>query len=470
MFASIENYAATSKASKIEYKTDGEKFAVVLVTEFMGRIHEKCREAGEVVFVDTTSHLDQLNTAVTPFLCAGPAGALPLGVIFTSSQDEESYTAGFQLLRKVLGETAFFQQGHPACFITDNSDAERNALKTVWPESQRFLCIFHILQQVWRWLCDGSHGIKKEDRRVLMTVAKNLVYADSDETFQDEWNCFCQTPEAQKYNQYMRYLAKLIERKEEWSTVYRAGFLLRGHHTNNFAESTMCIIKDIILNRCKAYNTTQLIMFMNEIFDEYMKQRLIDVSLCRRKVVKPPTGISISKESITRYNEDQHQFIVKSQSKEQIQYTVDLKIGLCECSTGMTGKVCKHQAACSEQFLLQLPQILENSPENRHWLASIALGNENVPPLDFFVTLKENSESARNWGASRRPRAYVRRAVTPQNDARQRAAAADPPASPHAVTCLACFTDRQWYSGRRKNRGALRQTVLPTPFRSASGF
>lgn len=105
----------------------------------------------------------------------------------------------------MLGETAFFQQGHPACFITDNSDAERNALKTVWPESQRFLCIFHILQQVWRWLCDGSHGIKKEDRRVLMTVAKNLVYADSDETFQDEWNCFCQTPEAQKYNQYMRY-------------------------------------------------------------------------------------------------------------------------------------------------------------------------------------------------------------------------------------------------------------------------
>lgn len=89
----------------------------------------------------------------------------------------------------------------------------------------------------------------------------------------------------------------------------------------------------------------------------------------------------------------QYQFIVKSQSKEQIQYAVDLKTGLCDCSTGMTGKVCKHQVACSEQFLLQLPQILENSPENRHWLASIALGKENVPPLDFFVTLKENSES-----------------------------------------------------------------------------
>lgn len=58
--------------------------------------------------------------------------------------------------------------------------------------------------------------------------------------------------------------------------------------------------------------------------------------------------------------------------------------------------------------------------------------------------------------------------VTPPRSGKQ--AAADPRGSPHAVTCLACFTDRQWYAGRRKNRGALRQTVLPTPFRSASGF
>lgn len=94
MFAAIDKYAAANPNSKIEYKCHGEKFAIVLVSEFMLRIHQEFREAGEVVFVDTTSHLDQLNTALTPLLCAGPAGALPLGVIFTSSQDEESYTIG----------------------------------------------------------------------------------------------------------------------------------------------------------------------------------------------------------------------------------------------------------------------------------------------------------------------------------------------------------------------------------------
>lgn len=41
-----------------------------------------------------------------------------------------------------------------------------------------------------------------------------------------------------KINCAPRYFTKLMQRKSEWSTLYRAGFLLRGHQTNNFAEST----------------------------------------------------------------------------------------------------------------------------------------------------------------------------------------------------------------------------------------
>lgn len=56
--------------------------------------HTTLREAGEVVFVDATGCVDQLNTSVTPFLCAGPAGAGPLAVLFASSQDEVTLTKG----------------------------------------------------------------------------------------------------------------------------------------------------------------------------------------------------------------------------------------------------------------------------------------------------------------------------------------------------------------------------------------
>lgn len=94
MFTQIKKYADTNPDTTIEVQVEGDKFAIVLVTDFMMRVHKNMREACEVVFVDTTSHVDQLNTAVTPLLCGGPSGALPLGVIFTSSQDDKSYVTG----------------------------------------------------------------------------------------------------------------------------------------------------------------------------------------------------------------------------------------------------------------------------------------------------------------------------------------------------------------------------------------
>lgn len=60
----------------------------------MKRAHRQLREAREVVFVDATTCVDQLNTAVIPLLCAGPAGAVPLAVLFVSSQDEATLTKG----------------------------------------------------------------------------------------------------------------------------------------------------------------------------------------------------------------------------------------------------------------------------------------------------------------------------------------------------------------------------------------
>uniref|UniRef100_U9SSX8 Uncharacterized protein n=1 Tax=Rhizophagus irregularis (strain DAOM 181602 / DAOM 197198 / MUCL 43194) TaxID=747089 RepID=U9SSX8_RHIID len=36
----------------------------------------------------------------------------------------------------------------PKVFLTDDSSAERNALKLCWPEGIRLLCTFHILQKM----------------------------------------------------------------------------------------------------------------------------------------------------------------------------------------------------------------------------------------------------------------------------------------------------------------------------------
>ena len=53
--------------------------------------------------------------------------------------------------------------------MTDNCNELRQAIL--------FLCVFHTLQQVWRWIYGKEHGISASDRVEIMTVFKSLLYA-----------------------------------------------------------------------------------------------------------------------------------------------------------------------------------------------------------------------------------------------------------------------------------------------------
>ena len=60
----------------------------------MIRVHSEVSQANEIVFVDTTSHIYQTNSALTMMLCDSPVGTLPLACIITSNQTENCYYQG----------------------------------------------------------------------------------------------------------------------------------------------------------------------------------------------------------------------------------------------------------------------------------------------------------------------------------------------------------------------------------------
>ena len=72
--------------------------------------------------------------------------------MITDRISESAYNAAFQLLKDILPTSSFGGSDCPAIFVTDDSDAERNALSSVWPEAVLRLCLFHVPQAVWRWL------------------------------------------------------------------------------------------------------------------------------------------------------------------------------------------------------------------------------------------------------------------------------------------------------------------------------
>ncbi|KAF0292147.1 hypothetical protein FJT64_001023 [Amphibalanus amphitrite] len=179
----------------------------------------------------------------------------------------------------------------------------------------------------------------------------------------------------------LRYMMDLFERRAEWAIACRQASALRGNLTNNYAEATMCIIKDIVMKRCKARTACELVMIMDEIYNGYMVQRLIDFALDRRqsKRLAPPT---MNETSITRV--DDHHFRVTCESDPNVIYNVAMDLGVCSCPQGQSDGICKHQLACSHVRNMTLPQAFNPmTAENRRWLMMPGVGCL----LDTFISV-----------------------------------------------------------------------------------
>ena len=103
----------------------------------MSRVHEHVQQAGEMIFYDSTSTLDRFNTSLFILYTSHPTGGLPLAVMITSDEQEETLVQGLNQLIRVLPQGAFYGRGAdkgPLIAMTDDSSAERNALHSVWPE------------------------------------------------------------------------------------------------------------------------------------------------------------------------------------------------------------------------------------------------------------------------------------------------------------------------------------------------
>ena len=140
----------------------------------MARVHATIPQAAEIMFCDCRSSLDRFNTSLFILSTCHPAGGIPLGILITSDEKEETIQAALQTLGDVLPQNAFYGNG------VQKGPAEKGALKTMWPSSTQLLCIFHFLKRRWTWLWEGKNKIYKDDRAVLINLVKTLVYAPSE--------------------------------------------------------------------------------------------------------------------------------------------------------------------------------------------------------------------------------------------------------------------------------------------------
>ena len=56
--------------------------------------------------------------------------------------------AVLEMLKLGAKDTGFYGSAQPECFMTDDCDAEKAAIQSVFPKSKRLLCQFHVLQVI----------------------------------------------------------------------------------------------------------------------------------------------------------------------------------------------------------------------------------------------------------------------------------------------------------------------------------
>ena len=245
---------------------------------------------------------------------------------------------------------------------------------------------------------DSKHGIALADRQPLIQLVKSMVFARSANDLGERYNALINiTPDSYSstYPQLIPRLEQFWERREEWALSYRVEKMMRGNHTNNYSESGIRILKEIIFGRVKAYNLIQMFEFITE---KYYTNRLLDIahSRYRPNIALRFKDIYESAHSITTVVQIRDSIYCVAENLKQIgelEFTVDMEIGTCSCLKGCTGSACRHQAAVAKQYNVNTITISPfHSKEARRMFAVLARGEDNVMGIDFYADLCDTSK------------------------------------------------------------------------------
>lgn len=137
---------------------------------------------------------------------------------------------------------------------------------------------------------------------------------------------------SEKYPRFKNHCALLLNRKKEWCIACRSTLRTRGHNTNNIVESSIRVFKDIVLERCKAFNAAALVDFVGNTLEDYHRRRLLKYANVR--VSKPEFHFQkfcqLSKGLIVQ-KQNEHLYYVSSSTVENMFYSVDIENETCDC-------------------------------------------------------------------------------------------------------------------------------------------
>jgi len=329
--------------------------SVLICTPLMARVHGHIPQAGEMMYVDSSSSMDRYNLSVFLLSTSHSGGGLPLGAMIVSDESASTVKDGLSQMLTILPKNAFYNAADgPSIIMTDDSESQRQALAATWPKATMLLCTFHVLQSFWTWLHDGKNKIHKEHRQVLMSKMKELVYAKTEQTLNSKYKDLSSDSTVKLYPKFLEHIKNYWSKRQRWALCFRTTLMTRGNNTNNYAEAGIKVLKEQVFSRIKAYNLIEMVTFVADVMETYYQRRLLHLANNRidRYIALRFCGLKLHTvpfETIQRHEGDSdYIFHVDSRSERGLVYTVDMHLGTCSCPQGINGAPCSHQAAISK--------------------------------------------------------------------------------------------------------------------------
>ncbi|KAK3910094.1 putative transposase for insertion sequence element [Frankliniella fusca] len=383
--------------AKMGTACDGKQHYVAICTPLMKRVHTHLPSSAEMMFIDASGNMDGCNARVFNIFTHSVAGGLPLGILITFCEDETVITAAMDLWKTVIPDKAFYGRGvkGPKIVMTDDSKAERNSLQVCFPDAVLLLCIFHVLQAMWRYIWDSKHEVPFQEKSELYLIFHRILYAPNTEVFEELYS------EAEKNELFLKnnivksHIIGLKDRANEWALSPIQDLLSRNNDTNNIVEASFRVLIDRILGRVKAFNPVELMYYLVTRLDSYYKSRLSfvisnrpDPKLRMKFRIAAEKLRPLRAEKILCSSSNLYEVTNIQKSTTVTKYVVDMDLEVCACPMGYRGAACKHQLCVVRTFGLSSHQFLPyNDISTRNLLAYIMTGHNNVPP-GFFDTLK----------------------------------------------------------------------------------
>lgn len=221
---------------------------------------------GDVVVFDTTYRTNKYNMICAPFVGVNHHWKNVLfGCAFLMDETIASFVWAFQSFLEAMGNKA------PKTIFTDQDHAMANAIRTVFPNSDHRLCIWHIGKNATHHIAHllGKPGFRDKYWHKL------LYRCESEIEMETTWKAMCQ-----EWNlSGNKWLDNLYRLRYKWCPAFGRDFFSAGIRSTQRSESTNNVFQDMA---CKTMTLSEFVGYYEKQAEKMRNTEIVDDFECAR--------------------------------------------------------------------------------------------------------------------------------------------------------------------------------------------